>query len=265
VYPGAVWSIPATGFILTILFSNTVQANGLECPALYLFTIDGMQVNEHHKMAVSIVLIPHNNEQKFQTRLGRDIIPTIQAHPDWDFQVIIVDNSDPESRVSLQSLYELNICPVYLWPGKNIMYGPAMNLALQARPYPYIVYMCTNHGRMYNTSWIDDLVMPIKENPGIAMTGSYYNSCPPAALGFPAHLRPVHIQGGIFAANTAVMQQYPYTADERYIHWGSDVVQSFQLLNAGFSLYNVPTIKSVWRQKLVAPEQWKYVHDNSED
>lgn len=216
------------------------------------------------EIELSIVLIPHNNQHKFKTRLERDIIPTIKAHPLWKFEIIIVDNSDHANEIILNSLYEINIFPLYLWPGTNIMYGPAMNLASSVNPYPYMVYLCSNHGRMYDPTWIDDLVIPIIENPKIAMTGSLYNSCHPAAMGFPKHLPSKHVQGGIFCAQTEIMKKYQYTKDHRWLHWGSDVYQCFQLLNAGFLLYDVSTIKSVWRQNVSQPEKWKYVHDYSE-
>ncbi|MEO8414751.1 MAG: glycosyltransferase family A protein [Ginsengibacter sp.] len=217
-----------------------------------------------NEITITIILIPHNNQQKFKTRIERDIIPTIKALPQWNFQVIIVDNSDKANQIILDPLYEINIFPLYLWPGTNIMYGPALNLAVSVNPYPYMVYLCSNHGHMYDPTWLDDLITPIIENPKVAMTGSLYNSCQPAAMGFPAHLSPKHIQGGIFAARTETMKKYPYTKDHRWLHWGSDVYQCFQLLNAGFLLHDVPTIKSVWRQNVSKPEKWKYVHDYSE-
>ena len=84
-------------------------------------------------------------------------------------------------------------------------------------------------------------------------------------MGFPSHLPSFHIQGGLFAARTAVMRDYPYTDDARWVHWGSDIYQSYQLLNAGFELKNVPSVNSVWRQHVEVPERWKYVHDYSEE
>lgn len=216
------------------------------------------------EIGVSIVLIPHNNPERFRTLLERDLIPTLTAHPSWQFQVIIIDNSDEDKRASCGILDSFRLSYVCKWPGTNIMYGPAMNLAVQTCVYPYLVYMCSNHGQMYDPTWIDDLVMPLTGNERIAMTGSQYPSGDPSKLGFPDDLPQCHIQGGIFAARTEALLKYPYTMDERYIHWGSDVYQGFQLLNAGFILYDVPTIHSVWRQQVHAPEKWKYVHDHSE-
>lgn len=217
------------------------------------------------EIGISIILIPYNNQYRFQTRLDRDIIPTIKAHPTWDFEIIVVDNSDKEDKTIINTFKQQNIYSEYLWQGTNIMYGPAMNLALSVNRYPYIVYLCTNHGRMYNPTWIDDLITPILENPNVAMTGSFYNSCNPEVMGFPSQLPSIHIQGGIFGARAEIMKKYPYTNDQRWIHWGSDIYQSYQLLNAGFLLHEVTTIKSVWRENVISPENWKYVHDYSED
>jgi len=217
------------------------------------------------EIGVSIVIIPHNNQKRVQIRLERDIFPTIQSHPHWKFQMIIIDNSDQENNLALNALNEENISLIYLWPETNLMYGPAMNLALTVCCYPYVVYLCTNHGHMYDTSWIDDLISVLINNPNVAMSGSFYNSCNPETMGFPSYLPSYHIQGGIFAARTEIMKKIPYTTDQRWIHWGSDIYQSFQLLNAGFLLHEVSTIKSVWRECVNSPEKWKYVHDYSEE
>jgi hypothetical protein len=213
------------------------------------------------QIGVTIVLIPYNNEERFLTRLERELLPTLQAHPHWDFQVIIVDNSDEDKRPSYRFFEQHQLKHKIFWPGTNLMYGPAMNLALTACENPYVVYMCSNHGRMYDPTWIDDLLLPLVNDERVAMTGSYYGSCNPDSLGFPSHLPRYHIQGGLFAARTATLQAYPYTTNQSWIHGASDIYQSFQLLNAGFTLRDVPTVKSVWRQNLDSPERWKYVHD----
>jgi len=221
---------------------------------------------KQNRFGVSIILIPYNNAGRFQTRLERDILPTIAAHPDWDFQFIIIDNSERDKRPASLFFEEHRLDHIVLWPGTNLMYGPAMNLALQACTHPYLVYLCSNHGRMYDPGWIDDLLGPMIGDEKIAMTGSHYPSgCGADAFGFAPHLPKIHIQGGIFAARTDTMRKHPYSTDPNWIHGASDIYQSYQLLNAGYTLADVPTIKSVWRYNLPSPERWKYVHDNAED
>jgi hypothetical protein len=216
------------------------------------------------EIGATIVLIPHNNPQAFKTRLERDIIPTIVAHPAWKFQIIIVDNSDKDKKASYDILSDYQLEYICMCPGTNIMYGPGMNLAIGLSKYPYLVYACSNHGRMYDPTWIDDLIEPLIAHPKVAMTGSFYASCNPADLGFPVHLPHIHIQGGLFAARAEALRAYPYTNDPRWIHWGSDIYQSYTLLNAGFLLHDVITVKSVWRQRVSSPQSWKYVHDYCE-
>ena len=224
-----------------------------------------MLSNGSSETGVSIVMIPHNDALRFETRLLRDIIPTIQAHSTWTFQIVIIDNSDEDKKQLFDFPILDNVEYYYQWAGINLMYGPAMNLASKVSCHPFLVYVCTNHGRMYDPSWIDDLLAPMIKNPNVAMTGSHYPSCSPDHMGFPSDLPAYHIQGGIFGARTEALVAHPYTTIEEWKHWGSDIYQSFQLLNAGFDLENVETVKSVWRQSLNSPNQWKYVHDNSED
>jgi hypothetical protein len=223
-----------------------------------------MMIEALKKLEVSIILIPHNNPERFQTRLERDLLPTIEAHPTWKFQIVIADNSEASHRPSYDLLRESALEYQVIWTGSNMMYGPAMNLAVALCDHPYIIYACTNHGRMFDTSWIDDLIEPLIEDSNVAMTGSVCPSGHPTVFGFPAHLPSIHIQGGLFGSKTKVLSAYPYTHDSRWIHGGSDVYQSFQFLNAGMQLRDIPTIKSVWCGKLDSPEQWKYVHDYSE-
>lgn len=221
---------------------------------------------ETKTIGVSIILIPYNNSNRFQTRLEREILPTIQAHPDWNFQFIIVDNSDDDKRPSYQFFDEHTLNHAILWPGRNLLYGPAMNLALQACEYPYFVYLCSNHGRMYNPTWIDDLINPMLQDEKVAMTGSHYASgWGGDRFGFSSQLPKIHIQGGVFGARTAIMKSYPYSMDPDWAHGASDIYQSYQLLHAGFILKDVPTVKSVWQQNLNSPQQWKYVHDYVEE
>lgn len=218
---------------------------------------------KENELGVSIIVIPHNNTERFITRMQRDVLPTIQAHPLWKFQLVCIDNSDADNKQ--QYLFEeANVECNYTWPGANIMYGPAMNMAVAQCKHPYFVYVCTNHGHMYDVSWIDDLLQPIINDEKIGMAGSLYPSCQPAQMGFASNLPCVHVQGGVFAARTAAMAAHPYTADERWKHWGSDIYQSYTLMSAGYTLHPVKTIHSVWREHVKQPERWKYVHDYSE-
>jgi len=220
-----------------------------------------------NSLSVSLILVPYNEPSRFWDRIEKVVAPTIKAHENWRFEVIIVDNSD-EQKLEMGNMKQFldteNVHIKWLSPGKNLMYGPAINLAVQHASNPYLVYLCANHGKLYQTDWIDDLLFPLYQKDGIGMTGSFYPSSSPEDAGFSETLPQVHIQGGVFAAKTSTLKPHPYPEDEKWKHWGSDIYQSFQLMEGGLALEDIPTIKSVWREIVEAPERWKYIHDHSE-
>jgi hypothetical protein len=216
-----------------------------------------------HERACSLVLIAHNDLERCQRRMVRDLIPSLQQHPDWQFELIVIDNSAQRLDGLARLVAELPWKSQYIWhQGANLFYGPSLNLAANLARYPFLVYACMNHGRMIDPTWIDDLLQPLWENERVAMSGHRYPSPPPETLGFPASCEPFHIQGGLFAARTDVICNHPYD-EGQYIHWGSDIWQSYRLMTAGYLLAAVPTVVSVWRES-ATPGAWKYIHDHSE-
>lgn len=211
---------------------------------------------------VSFILIVYNNKDKFFTRIVRDILPTVFAYPDWNFQFVVIDNSLKENDGIEEFLLQKHVNYIYKWNDRNIKYGPSVNLALEFCKYDYVVYICTNHGRMYNTGWLMDLISPLATNLKIGMTGTLHTGGNSRAFGF-SRVSGNHIQGGIFGSRREILLKHPYN-NKKYIHSGSDLYESFQLANAGFILKNVPTIVAVWNKTVYRPHRWKYVHDYSE-
>jgi hypothetical protein len=213
--------------------------------------------------AATIVLVPYNNAPRTLLRLSRDILPSLPHYPDWRFQLVIVDNSEQRLDQVANLLVNLPWPSRYVWNGgQNLHYGPALNLAANLAEHPFLVYACTNHGRMIDPGWIGDLVRPFWEDERVAMTGHPYGSPPPSTVGFANAEYHPHIQGGVLGMRTDLIKRYPYD-DGQYAHLGSDIWQSYRLLQEGFVLRDVPSIVSVWRQ--IAPAgPWKYVHDHAE-
>jgi hypothetical protein len=220
-------------------------------------------VNDMQTNAATIVFIPHNDLERAQTRLQRDLAPSLRHYPDWSFELIVIDNSERRLDPLAAEVARLPWPSHYLWhDGTNLFYGPALNVAASLARFPVMLYLCANHGRMIDPGWVEDLVRPFWEDERVAMTGHPYPSGSPAALGFRDTLEPFHIQGGILGLRTDAIRRHPYV-DGQYAHWGSDVVQSFRLMEAGFTLRRVPSVISVWRT-VAPPGPWKYVHDASE-
>jgi GT2 family glycosyltransferase len=213
--------------------------------------------------AATIVLVPHNDLARAQTRLLRDIAPSLRHYPDWSFELLVIDNSEKRLDLLATAVADLPWPSRYIWHnGTNLFYGPALNIAAGLARLPVMLYLCANHGRMIDPGWLEDLVRPFWEDARVAMTGHLYPSGPPSALGFSNSLEPFHIQGGVLGLRTDAIRRHPYP-DGQYAHWGSDVVQSFRLMAAGFSLCPVPSVISVWRS-LAPAGRWKYIHDASE-
>lgn len=215
------------------------------------------------ELNISFILIVYNNNDKFFVRMNRDILPTVLAYPNWKFQFVVIDNSLDGNADILEFLIEKHINYVYKWNNKNIKYGPSINLALKYCEHEYIVYVCVNHGIMYNVGWLYDLIYPLTVNLKIGMTGTVYDGGNSKDFGFP-RVSGHHIQGGLFGARREILNKYPYSNNINFIHDGSDLYESFKLANAGLILMDIPTIKAVWNLVVHKPNRWKYVHDYSE-
>jgi GT2 family glycosyltransferase len=213
------------------------------------------------RIPVTVVMVPYNNEDKALVRLRRDLLPALAY---LDAELIVIDNSAERSFRLVDGVNAAG--GRYCWQqGRNLMYGPAMNLAVELATKPYVLYLCTEHGYARDPTWPLDLLKPLVDDYAgkIAMTGCIRSSGPPTNLGFPADLPEIHVQGGVFAARRDVLRAFPYPT-EVYPHLGSDVYECFQLMAAGFQLVDVPTIRSEWRKavwrKLPGARSWKYVH-----
>jgi hypothetical protein len=215
---------------------------------------------------VAAVMIAHNDEERALTRLLRDLLPALWLYRRViEPELIVIDNSHQRlPRLAEAVLENGTFAAKYLWnEGRNLYYGPALNLAVKSSACPFLLYVCANHGRMQDPTWIGDLLEPLLKDSShkVALTGSFYPSGPPSKLGFPDSLPWIHVQGGVFAARAQVLADHPYP-EGQYAHWNSDVYQSLRLLQRGYRLVDVPTIKSVWRSR-VQGNSWKFIHDES--
>ena len=206
-------------------------------------------------------MIAYNNERDSLTRLHRDLLPALKFF--FDAEVIVVDNSPTRSPSLEGNLADIpGVDGRYYWQGgANLWYGPAMNLAVKLATKPYVLYVCTNHGHSIDPTWALDLLAPLADET-VGMTGCLQDAGPPEACDFPETLPHLHVQGGVFAARRDVLLQYPYP-DGQYAHFGADLCECFQLMQAGFRLVDVPTIRSVWRKR-AENGPWKYIHDDGQ-
>jgi len=99
--------------------------------------------------SATVALFAYNDLQRGRRRLGRDVVPSLAHHADWRFELIVVDNSQQRLDALADDVAGLPWRSRYLWhEGRNLRYGPSMNLVANLAEHPVIVYACMNHGRM---------------------------------------------------------------------------------------------------------------------
>jgi len=192
------------------------------------------------------------------------LVPSLQHYPDWEFEFVVVDNSPHRLDPLAQAVGALPWPSHYQWhQGRNLLYGPSLNVAVRLARHPVVLYACANHGKMIDPRWVEDIVSPLRRNERAAMAGHPYGSPPARKVGIRYAGRRIHIQGGVFSARTEVLRRFPYD-EGQHAHDRSDIVVSYRLLAAGFQLIDVPSVMSVWRTT-ARKGPWRYVHDDSED
>jgi len=225
-----------------------------------------MTADEDDRRVATVALFAYDNLDRCRLRLARDLLPSLAHYPGWRFELIVIDNSPHRLDPLADEIARLPWKSRYLWHnGTNLRYGPSMNLAARLAEHPYLLYACTSHGRMFDRTWIEDLIRPMWDDERIAMCGYLFPSAEPGVLGFADRgQRRVHVQGGVLAARTEVIRRVPYQEAE-WAHGGSDVWHSYRLMQEGLTIQNVPTIYSTGLRIPSPAGTWKYVHDYSED
>lgn len=232
---------------------------------------------------VHAVLVAYENPARTLIRWYRDVEPALShlAVNKYDCAATCVDNSSHPHPGLVRAFGD-----GYLWQdGRNLMYGPSINLALKRVPADYLLYACTNHGRAFDPTWAADLLAPLVADPTVALAGTLTGSSSPAGVvdhGGPGtewvkdryyfthdnglgHV-PEHVQGGVFAGRVGVMMAHPYPeAHPRLTHLYTDHLMTWELLKNGYRAVDVPAVRSVWKDVVRDLRGVKYVHDTSEE
>jgi hypothetical protein len=191
-------------------------------------------------------------------RLEREILPTIAHYPEGNFEILCVDNDPVPNRALLDFLSHVAMPVRYLWNGgANVRVATAKNQLYANASHPIVVYVCANHGRMYDPTWLEDLIRPL-EDRRVALAGTvgkYWL----ADIGEGAGTG-LFVQGGLLAAQADALRKHPLS--ERFPHAHSDKWICRELLKNGYEIANVETVKSVWNRAISGPHTFKYVHDD---
>lgn len=227
-------------------------------------------------MKIHTVIIAYKDPPRARMRWMRDVLPGLH-HLGCERAVTCVDNSPTPSEILQETFGE-----DYLWQeGRNLMYGPSINLAVPRIPSDLILYVCAQHGKMHHPAWVEDLARPF-DNPKVGMTGYLMGSNSPEGVAHVTHCPwvkdkytftneggqgyvPQHVQGGVFMARTSAMLEHPYPPEIPHLY--TDHIVTWAMMKAGWECVNVPSVVSVWRDRVPRHklEGVKYVHDCSEE
>lgn len=200
-------------------------------------------------MKITLCAILYENYYTFINFINTVIYPTINHYQDLEFEFIVADNSKMPNPI-----FEYKEIPTtYMWfGGRNEFYAGAINKVLPISTGEFFVYLCSNHCKMNDPTWLEDILLPFSDEK-VAMAGCYASSdfhyINEDGFG-------KHIQGGIFAARKSYL--IPYNLE--YNHLYSDVWICHQLEKLDFKLAHVPSINSVWRSVITNPKDYKLVH-----
>lgn len=160
----------------------------------------------------------------------------------WNLKYIY-DNTQADEKIIIDTggNFTCDFAKVIKSP-HNLYYGPAIKLAVNNSTCDYFVYLSANRANMTDSSWIDDIVRPLKDKRcGMAgcLQQCEYNRIArhPTDIFDPQ----IHIQGGVFAARKEVMDSVNYG---KFPQIYSDVYISWKLIRMGYFLEDVKSIKS---------------------
>lgn len=176
------------------------------------------------------------------------------------FEVIVIDNSPtpiPEIKALADELGAIHkFCDGY-----NTYHGDSMNIAAKLSSMEAIIYLCASHGRVIDHTWIADILAPLAD-PRVGIAGCVGPCLFAIVAENPGEvINPqIHVQGAVAAMRRETMLKHPYS--HRFPFEYSDVKMSLNLLLAGYTLANVPSIASV-AEGVADVRGKKYVHDYS--
>jgi hypothetical protein len=127
--------------------------------------------------------------------------------------------------------------------GHNLFYGPAIKLAAKHVTSDVFVYVSSSRSVMTDITWVDDLVHPVVEDDRCGMSGCLqpceYNRI--ARFQTDIFEPQIHIQGGVFAIRTSVLDTVDYG---KFPQVFSDVYISWKLIKMGYYLQDVRSVKA---------------------
>jgi glycosyltransferase involved in cell wall biosynthesis len=212
---------------------------------------------------IDIVLVTYNTAEFENTADTQDIFRRLVEHTTTAFTMTIVDNGSESSFVQWLEAFAAEHMNVRLLSlERNVMWAPALNLALKHCQSEFIFYVCSKEGFVAKPGWDQECLRYVREHPEVGMAGHLISS-PSFSNGEAYQRQPWfsafrnkefvrsnadrelhHVQGGLF-----VLRRPAYEACGAFNpdvpQGGADIEYSSYLESCGWSLGSIPNLYSL--------------------
>ena len=148
---------------------------------------------------------------------------------------VTVLHSNAQDKNSID-LYE-SICrdnrATYIKADYNTYYGGGINLLASKVDTEFMIYVSARRGRIHRVQFIESLLSPLRASQN-GMSGCLQPCNISIVTGDTDGLESTHIQGGVWAARTTVLQAVPFGNEFPQVY--SDVHHGVKLRRSGYSL-----------------------------
>ena len=228
---------------------------------------------------IDIFMVTYQREEYKDLKTIKEILDRIFKYTTINFDLTIVDNNSDEEFKEFIKDYTVshpNIRLVLL--DKNLLCGPASNIALQKMNHEFAIYICSNEGLILKQGWEYKAIKFMREHENVAMAGTlayspaFYNGKTYKSQKFFENFRNKdyingkddvkfkHVQGGIYILRREAYNQcggFNPLIPQNYM----DIEYSYYLKSNNWELAEIPGWISVTKKTL--PNINTYLDENT--
>lgn len=225
-------------------------------------------VDEWNEYTVDIFLVTFNQSNESDSLETQEILRRVLEFTSTPFTLTIVDNASSEesvSRIIAQLKGRSNVR--YIRLRKNVMCGPASNIALQHATSEFAIYLCSKEAYVSRPSWERSMVEFMRMNRDVALGGhgshlpkATYGSEYPSLSMFPHYRNKYyamtnpdrifyHVQGGSYILRRQVFLEHG-GFNKEVPHHETDVELSYFYESLGYRLGKIAGVQSVTTKTL---------------
>ncbi|MGB9201661.1 glycosyltransferase, partial [Methanobacterium sp.] len=228
---------------------------------------------------IDIFMVTYQKDEYKDLKTVKEILDRIFKYTTINFDLTIVDNNSDEEFTNFIKDYTIshpNIRLILL--NKNLLCGPASNIALEHMNHEFAIYICSNEGFILKHGWEYKALNFMREHENVGMAGTlayspdFYNGKTYRSQKFFENFRNKeyieekddvkfkHIQGGIFILRREAYNQsggFNPLLPQSYM----DIEYSYNLKSNNWDLEEIPEWISLTKKTL--PNVNTYLDENT--